>query len=82
MTDWNNIELDRPSERDLNIIDSYSFAHLLLEIDCNLKDINRETVSKHFYEILENRINESKEIFEANLDNIIKYAKKYRKDLQ
>lgn len=44
----------------------------------NLRDINEKTVRDHCYNELNNRIREAKEIFEANLNNIIKDAKEYR----
>jgi hypothetical protein len=76
--DWNNIDLDSPSERDCCIIDSLSFETLLLEIECNLPEINRDTVTKQFMEDLAIRNKEAVEVFKANLDNIVKKAIEYR----
>ena len=76
---WNNLDLTEDShERDANLIDSLSFDTLLLEISCNIKDINQETVKEQFNTDLNNAINEAKSIFKANLDNIVKQAKKER----
>lgn len=76
--DWNNVDLNSNYERDQDFLTGYSFDTLLLEISCNLRDINEKTVRDHCYNELNNRIREAKEIFEANLKNIIKDAKKYR----
>lgn len=77
---WNNLDLSEHShERDANLIDPLSFDTLLLEIHCNIKDINPETVRKQFQEDLQSRIDEAKSIFESNLNNVVKQAKKERK---
>lgn len=76
--DWNNVDLTSDYERDQDFLTGYSFDTLLLEISCNLRDIDEKTVRNHCYNELNNRIREAKEIFEANLSNIIKDAKKYR----
>ena len=76
---WNNINLERGYEREQNILDPYSFETLLLEINCNVRDINTDTVRKQFKESLESKLNCMKEVFEANLKNIVKQAKKERK---
>lgn len=73
-TDWDNIDLDSPSERDLSILDAYTFEQLLLEINCNLPTINRKTVKAQFRAELNSRIASAKEVFEANLENIIDTA--------
>jgi len=75
---WDNINLNDGCERDLNMLDSYDFDTLLLEIDCNLPVINRETVTKQFNEVLESKIETAKSIFKSNLDNIVKHAIKDR----
>lgn len=76
--DWNNVDLNSDYERNKDFLTGYSFDTLLLEISCNLKDINADTVRKHCFAELNNRIREAKEIFEANLNNILKEAIKYR----
>jgi formiminotetrahydrofolate cyclodeaminase len=76
--DWNNVDLKSDYERNQDILDGYSFETLLLEISCNLREINKDTVRKQFETELQNRIRTAKEIFEANLNNIIKDAKEYR----
>lgn len=42
--DWKNVDLDDGYERDQNILDPYDFDTLLLEISCNVRDINPETI--------------------------------------
>ena len=76
--DWNNIDLNSMNERDLNIIDPLTFETLLLEIECNIKDINKGTVTEQFLEDLNYRNKEAVEVFKANLDSIVKKALEYR----
>ncbi len=78
VTDWDNIDLERASERDKDILDSYNFETLLLEINCNLKKINRQTVREQFDKELRNKIKTAREVFESNLDNIVQKAKQER----
>lgn len=73
-TDWTNINLDSGYERDLDILDSYDFNSLLLEVECNLKEINKETISKHFEAVIKERVRSAKEVFYNNLNNIVKNA--------
>lgn len=78
-TDWKNLDLSRAPERHLNLIEPLSFDDLLLEIDCNLPEINREMVRKQFEEDLANRIKEAREVFELALDSIVSHAQAQRK---
>jgi hypothetical protein len=75
---WNNIDLNRPSERQANILDGLTFDILLLEISCNLTKINKETIRAQFELDLKIKIDSAREVFEANSDNILKDAIKYR----
>lgn len=75
---WENVDLKSPYESSQNILDGYSFDILLLEIACNLPVINRETITVQFRESLHAKIESAKEIFENNLDNILKEALEYR----
>ena len=76
--DWNNIDLTDGYERSQNILDGYDFDTLLLEKSCNIKDINKESIKKQFYESLNSKIECAKSVFIANLDNILKEALKER----
>ena len=76
--DFLNINLNNDHERNLDILDGYNLETLFLEISCNLREINEETVKKQFYESLNSKIQTAKEIFNANLQNIVKYAQKER----
>lgn len=76
--DWNNINLKDNYERSQNIIDPLSFDTLLLEISCNVREINKETVLAQFETDLQNRIISAREIMLSNLDNIVKDAQEYR----
>ena len=79
MTDWNNIDLELESH--LNLIEAYSFDDLLLEVNCNLEIINRDTVTAQFKESLQSSIIEAKEVFQANLDAIVSKAIKTREEV-
>lgn len=76
--DWNNVDLDSPSETSHNLIEGLSFDALLLEINCNLREINAETVTAQFETDLQSRISEARDIFRSNLANIVRHAKKER----
>jgi hypothetical protein len=78
---WKNVNLESSYERAQNIIDPLSFDTLLLEIQCNLREINKDTVRKQFEEDLQSKIQSAREVFNNNLDNIIKNAEKYRNDV-
>jgi hypothetical protein len=75
---WKNVDLKSPYESSQNIIDSYDFDTLLLEISCNIKEINKETINKHFEQVLKLKIESAKTVFNDNLDNILKEAIEYR----
>ena len=75
---WENVNLLDSYERDQNIIDPLSFDTLLLEIGCNIRDINEATIKEQFEIDLQSKINSSREIFEANKSNILKQALKER----
>jgi len=74
--DYNNIDLNS-HEVEQNIIDDLSFKNLLLQIDCNLPKhkINKGSVQAEFDMVLWLTVESAKDIFKANLNNIIKEAK-------
>ena len=76
--DYLNINLNNDHERNTDILDGYDLETLFLEISCNLREINEETVKQQFYESLNSKIQTAKEIFNANLQNIVKYAQEER----
>ena len=76
--DYLNIDLNSDYERNSNILDGYDFETLFLEISCNLIEINEETVKQQFYESLNSKIQSAKDIFNANLKNIVKHAQEER----
>lgn len=71
---WSNIDLNSSYEASQDILDGYSFETLLLEIHCNLKVINKETVKQHFENELKMKIQSARDIFEANIENVVKKA--------
>ena len=76
--DYLNIDLNSDYERNSNLLDGYDFETLFLEISCNLIEINEETVKQQFYESLNSKIQSAKDIFNANLKNIVKHAQEER----
>lgn len=76
--DWANIDLNSASESASNILDGYSFDTLLLEIHCNLREINTQTVKAQAMESLRSKYNTAIEILNDNLENITKHAQKER----
>ena len=76
--DYLNIDLNSNYERNADILDGYNLETLFLEISCNLTEVNEETVKKQFYESLNSKIQSAKDIFNANLQNIVKYAQEER----
>ena len=76
--DFLNINLNNDHERNTDILDGYDLETLFLEISCNLTEINEETVKAQFYESLNYKIQSAKDIFNANLKNIVKYAQEER----
>ena len=76
---WENVDLKSSYESDQNIIDSLNFNTLLLEISCNIKDINKETIKAQFEDDLKSRIDSAREVFNNNLNNILKESLDYRK---
>ncbi len=79
-TNWSDLDLTDDYQRNLPILDSYSIDVLLLEINCNIKNINKESITAQFMESLNQNINSAKEIFFDNLDNIEKISLKNRKN--
>jgi len=76
--DWKNINLDSASERQAHILDGLTFDTLLLEISCNVREINEQNIKAQFEEDLKNKIQSAREVFNDNLQNILKDAIKYR----
>ena len=77
-TDWTNIDLNSPYQAALNLLENYTFDTLLLEIHCNVKEINRESVKAQALASIKAKYLESLEILENNLDNITKHAQTER----
>lgn len=75
---WNKVDLNSQYERDQEMLNGYSFDTLLLEISCNVKEINEITVKDQFKKELKARIESAEEVFNANIQNIVKQAKKER----
>lgn len=77
-TDWTNIDLSSPSQSNLNLLENYTFDTLLLEIHCNVKEINRESVKAQAVASIKAKYLESLDILDNNLDNITKHAQAER----
>ena len=76
--DWNNVDLKDAFNSSRNLIENLTFDVLLLEINCNLREINAETVRAQFEMDLQSRVTEAREIFAKNLANIVSHARKER----
>lgn len=74
---WNNVDL-KSSEVELNLLENYTFSTLLLEVNCNVREINRETVKAQAMESINAKYREAIEILNANLDNLTKFAQDER----
>jgi len=74
---WNNIDLNS-HEVESNIVNAYSFSTLLLEVECNCREIGKKTIEKQFLESLNSNIESAKAVFYANLDNIYNESLKRR----
>ena len=79
--DWKNVDLSSPYERDQNILNEYSFETLLLEISCNLRDINTDTVKKQFEISLNSKVQSAREVFYNNIENITETAIRERNEV-
>lgn len=75
---WDDVNLDSAYERSQHLISSVSFDAFLLEIECNERVIDRESLSRHFKERLNGIVEEANEVFQANLDNLVNNAQKRR----
>ena len=75
---WRNIDLKSNYEKDRNFLDGYDFSTLLLEVECNLIEITRETILEHVKKEIEIRVKSANDILLSNVDNIVKYANKER----
>lgn len=75
---WKNIDLNSPYESSQNILDPISFDKLLLEISCNLPEINEATINKQFENSLNSAIESAREVFANNKANILKASLEYR----
>ena len=78
--DWNNIDLKSAYERNKNLLENYTFETLLLEVHCNLREVNRETVKAEALKQIKSKYEEAIEILEANLDNLTQYAIEEKKE--
>lgn len=76
--DWNNVNLNSPYESSQDMLDSYDFNTLLLEVECNLKEITEETVKAQAMISIKAKYETAIEILNANLTNITNHAKKER----
>ena len=76
--DWSNIDFSSVYETSLAIVGEYTFDGLLLEINCNLPKITKESVMKQFEDALQSRITSAREIMRDNLENIVKHANNER----
>jgi len=78
MIDWTNIKLDS-WEISLSLIDGLSFSEFVLDVDCNCSNITKAALREQFEAELECRIEDAREVFESNLDNLVRHVVNIRK---
>ena len=61
-----------------NLLDGITFEDVILAVHCNCRIISRETVTKQFFEILEQRLLDMNELLNRNIDKIAEEARKGR----
>lgn len=61
-----------------NLLDGITFEDVILAVHCNYRIISRETVTKQFFEILEQRLLDMNELLNRNIDKIAEEARKGR----
>jgi hypothetical protein len=76
--DWQNIDMNSAYETSLELVDGLTFDTLLLEIGCNCREINEKTVTEQFEADLERIVSSARDIFKANLKNIVEKARETR----
>lgn len=74
--DWN--KLDMESDRYACLIDPYTLGDLLLQVSCNVKDINEDTVKAEIVEALIQRQVSLWDVWEANKGAIVAAALRER----
>ena len=72
--DWKNVNLESSYERAQNILDPYNFETLLLEINCNIRDINSETVRAEAMAQIRAKFEQAVHILDENLNSITQKA--------
>ena len=77
MTDWNNLE-PGTCDDDARLVDPLTLGELMLCIECNLPEINAETVTEQFRTLFRMKTEEAETIFRDNLPAILKAARKTR----
>jgi hypothetical protein len=78
MTDWKNIQLDS-WEISLSLIDGLSFSEFVLEADCNCANVTKAALRAQFEDDLQSRIEDAREVFEHNLENLVRHVANIRK---
>ena len=76
--DWLNVDLSSPYEREQDFLSGYDFETLLLEVQCNLRELIEEAILKHAYTEIDAKAREAKAIVKANIKAILKEAVDYR----
>lgn len=75
---WKKVDLNSPYERSQNLMEPYTFDQLLMEVACNLREINTETVKAQAMESIKSKYHSAIEILNDNLTNITNQARKER----
>jgi hypothetical protein len=79
MINWENVDLDS-WQVSLPLVDGLSFSEFLLTLDCSCSVVTAEAVRKQFEEELMSRVEDAREVLEANLSNIVIKANKTKNE--
>lgn len=61
-----------------NLLDGFTFDDVIMQVQCNSREINREAVGREVMDLLELRLDDMKELFYRNIDRIVAEARKGR----
>jgi hypothetical protein len=79
MINWGSLDLDG-WEISLPLIDGLSFSEFLLALDGSCSVVTADGVRKQFEEELLSRVEDAREVLEANLSNIVIKANKTKNE--
>ena len=76
--DWKDINLADGYERDLRFLEPLTFDGILLQIECNCRELTEEAIHKEITRQITANAIEARQIIRDNLKNIVIHARKER----